>query len=679
MKIRGLHVFALAVPALVVLVAVLESIGWPFLAGPVQRFLSDFLQRRVEFVDSGTDGERRLRVRFFGSLRIDTARLEIGAPEWSAEPYMVRADGVHLRLRYGDLWADRQGAPLSVAHLEARVLDAVLERRDPQHASWQFGRPKIEPAMTPALPTFDRLLVSEGRIRYADVPLDLVAEGTATLREGTAPAGTTDRLAQGLHATATGRRAGVDFELRLDTESVLPWIDTTGRSPPVDVRIAARSGRTRASFDGTARDALHLEALSGRFEVAGPSLSKLGDALGLTLPTTDRFGLAGRLRKQATLWSVVVERARVGQSSLVGEFQYDTARARPLLAGRLGGEVLRFADLAPTVGAPPPSAPPVRRTRAIPDREFDIPSLRAMDATILVDIARIDLGEAFREPLQPLQGHLRLNEGVLSIDELVANTSRGRVRGDIALDSRPATPEWRARLRWRDIALERWIRQERSGGKPPYIAGRLAGRVDVAGRGRSAAEMVSTLEGEAVMRLRAARISHLAVEVAGIDVAESLGLLFRGDHPLPVHCAVGHWIVRRGVGQSRVLVIDTPDSTIWIDGTVSLAKERLDLRATVAPKDLSPMALRTPLKIQGSFLSPDVSLEKGPLVRRLALAGLLGALQPLAAAIAGIDPGAGSDTAGDPERGCEQLIRMARAPPVPARAADPRPGPRTLR
>lgn len=670
-----------ALLALLVLLGIGEAAGWPFLSRPAERWLAKTLERRVQFDDTRADGG--LHVRFLGALKLKAPSLEIGAPRWSADAYMLRAQDVSLRLRYRDLLAARRGERLRIDGLEAAALDLKLERRADGRASWQFGPPRPKADDRPDLPTFGRLLVRDGRLSVVDAPLELAMEGSATLRDSSAQAAagasaptgasgpalaasaTPGGTPVGLRLAATGRQRDTDFSLRLDSGSLLPLFDDSGSTPPVDVHIDARSGASRLRFEGTARDALRLDRLAGRFEVSGPSLSRLGDVLRVTLPTTERFALHGLLRKEAAVWSVRVDDAQVGRSRLNGAFRYEGERhPRPLLSGRLGGTQLVFADLAPAVGAPVEGvAPPPKKGHVLPDREFDIPSLRAMDANVLVDVASVDLGSAFGEPMRPLRTHLRLDDGFLQLGDLDVRTSQGRVRGAVTLDSRPAQPLWHAQLGWTDIALERWLRQERPDGKPPYVAGRLAGRADLRGTGRSTAGMLATLRGEAVTRLHGGRVSHLAIELAGIDLAESLGLFLKGDAPLPVSCAVGQFVVERGIARPRVLVVDTPDSTVWIDGQVSLRDERMALRATVAPKDMSPLSLRTPLNVRGTFAEPQVSLEKGPVVRKLAAAGLLAALSPLAALLPGIDTGANTPNDGG-EAGCEQLIRLAGVPPA---------------
>jgi uncharacterized protein involved in outer membrane biogenesis len=701
------------VALLVVLgVAACEVAGWPFLARPVERWLSDKLARNVQFEPAagGSEGGP-LRIRLLGGVRVKSPLIEIAAPAWSTAPHMLQAEDARVYLRYRDLWRLQRGEGLRIAALEADRLDVYLERPDATRASWHFGAPRTRPADDDdGLPDFDRLIVRDGRIRYEDTPRRLRLDAHATLSEGAgargaggptgdpagaSPGGSTGASAgvssgastgaspaastgaataasaprPGLHVLATGRYGSADVRLQLDADTVLPWVEGDRDAAPVAVRIDARSGASRLQFEGRARDAVRLQGLHGRYDVAGASLARLGDLLGVTLPTTEKFRLAGQLHREGSVWSVVVADAQIGASRLAGEFRYDHAGVRPLLAGRLRGPLLQFADLGPTVGVPARGAAPAARGgRVLPARQFNLPSLRAMDANVLVDVGQVDLGAAFGEPLRPLRTHLRLNDGVLVLDDLEARSAQGRLRGRIELDSRPAEPLWHAQLRWGEVALERWIDQPRKAGQPPWISGRLAGRADLRGRGRSTAQMLSTLDGQVVLRLRGGAVSHLAIEAAGIDVAEALGVLIKGDRALRIHCAVGQWVAEDGIVKPRVMVLDTPDTTIWVDGSIALADERLDLRASAEPKDFSPLALRTPVRVRGSFADPAVSLEKGPLVGRLAISGALAALAPLAALLPFVDPGGSGDADADGGAAdCERLIRLAGTPPTPAK------------
>ena len=125
--------------ALVVAVLVFESIGWPFLVSPVQSWLSRALDRRVEFNDEA-GGQSGVRVGLLGDVRITAQRIEVGAPAWSKEPHTLLARDARLRLGYLDLWRAWRGGPLRIRALEARELDAAIERRADGRASWQFGK-----------------------------------------------------------------------------------------------------------------------------------------------------------------------------------------------------------------------------------------------------------------------------------------------------------------------------------------------------------------------------------------------------------------------------------------------------------------------------------------------------------------------------------------------------------
>ena len=91
------------------------------------------------------------------------------------------------------------------------------------------------------------------------------------------------------------------------------------------------------------------------------------------------------------------------------------------------------------------------------------------------------------------------------------------------------------------------------------------------------------------------------------------------------------------------LVLDTRDSTVWSEGSLSLANEALDLRLLVSPKDFSPLALRSPVRVRGSFADPTISIEKAPLAGRVGAAVLLALLNPLAAVIPFVDTGDNDD------------------------------------
>lgn len=703
--------------ALVVAIGVCEALGWPFLVGAVQRELAKTLDRKVAFNDDPATPSG-VRIGLIGSLRVQADSIEIGAPSWSPAPHMLLAKNVRLKLGYIDLWRAWRGGPLYVAALEASELDGVLQRAADGRASWQFGTKKTtdDGDKPTALPTFGTLRVGDGHLRYVDdiLPARIdsrfalsdgsrdtpAAMGSASSSEPIAGASSAAASAQaiagsgngifvraggaagasgppqsvrlaagesGLRLNATGQYRNLPVKIDLRTTGVLGFLAEGAEARAQPLGLRATIGRANLSFDGSTTDPLHFAALKGRFSLAGPSLAVAGDPLGITLPTTPPFKTTGFLVKDAGLWKAVFDTATIGTSQLNGAFTYDARRKVPLLSGRIGGSRLALADLGPAVGTPVKGSggttPTAAAGRVIPDKKFDLPSLRVMDANVLAEVGTFDPGTDVIEPLRPARVHLLLADGVLTLADIEGVTAQGRLGGYLQLDGRSDKALWTADMRFLGVNLAQWLRLKRDEKQPPYLSGKLDALVKVKGQGRSTAEILGSLDGDIRMHMRDAAISHLAIEAAGLDIAQALGVVVMGDRPLAIACNVVDLDVVKGVARPKVFVINTDVTTVWIDGSLSLRDESLDLRAVVSPKNFSPLTLRTPVHVKGTFGKPAVSLELGKLAGKVGAAALLALLNPLAAIIPFVDPGSKGE-ASKADENCVALARTSGAIPA---------------
>lgn len=682
---------------LIAAAAVCEFLEWPFLRHPLEVRLSQLLQRPVSFGD-------RFGVRLFGSVRAHTDAMTIG-PAPADGPTLVddagrprdfmHASSVKLALSYRTLYEQWRGSgqPIAVKLLDVDGLELNLKRNADGHANWQFGAAQpATAASSPQLPTFERLVVRNGRVRVVDEPLQITADAHVATREGTAEAaeiaasapstpqvrvatvgssrlvgsaplaasgGTATPARQALAGADDGPGLQVDGKgsyrkaplvIQLRSSGLLPLAASDASALSVPLWLDVHADQSHVRVDGTATDLLHFGGLDATFLASGPSLAAIGDALGVTLPTTPKFSTHGRLRKHGKVWDAGIAAMDIGSSRLRGDFSFDTTPAVPKLTGTLRGSRLALADLGPAFGAAAPDAPAsasnAKAGKVIPDRSFDIPSLKAMNADVGVQLAELDLGTPKLEPFRPLQGRITLQDGVLNLRDVVARTSAGEVQGLIGLDSRPADPNWNADLRWSGIQLDRFItardfavRKDASGHKPDvgYISGALGGNAQLKGEGNSTAKLLASLDGTARVWVRDGTVSHLLVEAAGIDVAHALGVYIKGDDKLPMQCALAQFDLVNGKVMPEVFVIDTSNTTLLVDGDLSLATETLDLRMTAHPHTFSPLAPRTPVEVVGALGDPHVRLEAKPLVTRGAAAVALTLASPLAALLALVD------------------------------------------
>jgi uncharacterized protein involved in outer membrane biogenesis len=309
-----------------------------------------------------------------------------------------------------------------------------------------------------------------------------------------------------------------------------------------------------------------------------------------------------------------------------------------------------FDDLGGLVGATPgtgagesASARQEKRSRAqaqtgrvLPQREYRIPKLRAMDADVRLRAEHIDAG---RLPLQNMTAHLVLTDGLLTLDPLDFGAAGGVLDSRIVLDAREAPIATSLDVRARSLDLPQLFPNV----KTPGI-GRIGGHVVLHGRGNSVAAMLGGAQGDVAVVMGEGKLSNLLLELAGLDIAEALKFLLGKDKMVPVRCAYADFGVEAGVLTTRAFALDTTDTVLLGEGNVDLGREKLALKLKPRPKDMSPLSIRSPLIIGGTLKNPRVTPDPGPLTLRAAAAAALFAITPPAALLALIETGPGKDT-----------------------------------
>ena len=150
------------------------------------------------------------------------------------------------------------------------------------------------------------------------------------------------------------------------------------------------------------------------------------------------------------------------------------------------------------------------------------------------------------------------------------------------------------------------------------------------------------------------------MEQLGLHLLEILQIKVTGDKLVKLRCAVADFSVKAGTMSTDALIFDTEVTTIIGTGSIDLGEEKLDLTLNQKTKNTSPLALRSPIYIHGSFSDPVVEVDKTRIAARGLGALALGFINPLLALLPLIDPGPGKDS------DCDQLVRQARGlPPGP--------------
>jgi AsmA protein len=187
--------------------------------------------------------------------------------------------------------------------------------------------------------------------------------------------------------------------------------------------------------------------------------------------------------------------------------------------------------------------------------------------------------------------------------------------------------------------------------------GQINGELDLDGTGDSVSQMLASANGKLGLVIADGEVSQLMMEKVGLHLWEILALNVTGDKLVKLRCGVADFDVKQGVMRTDALIFDTEITTIIATGNIDLAQEKLNLTLQQKTKDTSPVALRSPIYVRGTFANPRVEVSKGRVAARGLGAIALGIASPVLALLPLIDAGPGKDS------DCGQLVRDARALP----------------
>jgi len=627
---RGQRWLAVLVFLVALILLVIALWDWNWFKGPVERAVQAKTGR--EFHIGGN-----LDVDLGRTLTVRADRLTFANAEWSRTPRMASADRAEIDLR---AWPLLRGQ-IRIPEIRLTRPDLLLETAPgkDQPGNWDFLGPSDGDP-----PVLQRLLVDDGRLKFLDA-----AGKTDILVSLNSGKPRSADSAPPLLVSGKGRWQGNPFTLDGNTESPL---ELTNSDHPFRIHLDGRAGATRAIASGTLTNPFALRTFDLDFALSGQDMEDLYPLIGLAIPSTPPYRLKGRLKRNNDTWRYENFTGVAGDSDLGGTAQIETGRDRPFLKADLVSKRLDFDDLAGFIGAPPKTgagetanaeqkaeaAALAAKARILPDTPYNLTKLRAMDADVKWKAQRINAPSL---PLDDMDAHLKLDDGLLRLDPLNFGVAGGDIRSTIRMDARKPTIATQLKASIRKVQLgglfpDAKLAEQASGG--------ISGEIALSGTGNSIAAMLGSSDGNVAIGMGRGHIGNLIMELAGLDVAESLKFLFTGDRQIPLRCAWGDFGVQRGLMTSQQLAFDTTDTLLLGEGTIDLKQEQLDLLLRPRPKDISILALRSPLRIGGTFKDPSFRPDFKALGIRGAIAVALGTITPPAALLATIETGPGEDS-----------------------------------
>lgn len=657
--------FALAAVALTL---ALVFFPWDWLRGPVNRYVSEQTGRRFEIT-------RRLDVKLGRTSRVMADGIEFANPDWARDPYLVKAESAEFEIK---LWPLLRGQiQLPLVNLRQPVFGLQIQADG--RRTWALGKDTSDVSTVPVI---DLLLVDQGTLSYlAEAQgADIKAEFAISNVTGVKPGSTATAPDLPLSYKARGTWKKQAFAAQGRTGSVLQLSEKNVQPFPIEIKASA--GRTSLQAQGSIGNLAALDGLDASFDLRGQTLADLYNLLGVVLPDTPTYALQGHLGKQGPVWKVAGIQGRLGQSDLSGQLVYERSGRLALLSGNVQSKALNFEDLGPLVGVPADRSGRTTKTvararsssaakqvqapgKVLPTAALDLDRLKTMNADVRYKVAEVKNAKGL--PLERIDAHIRLSNGVLQLDPLDLGVAGGRLAGLIRIDANTKPVAVQTRLDASLLQLNRLFpRIESTKGS----LGRLNGRIDLAGQGNSTAQVLGSSSGSVALLMGQGEVSNILLEFMGLDGGEIIKFLVGGDKNVRLRCAAAAFDVKQGLMSSRAILLDTADTVFNGNGQINLANETLDLVLYPKPKDRSILSLRSPLKITGTFADPSAGPDKGALAGRAGMALLLGAINPLLALAATVETGPGKDA------DCEGVLALAspvKPPEKPAPSASAAP------
>lgn len=611
-----------------------------------------------------------VHVRLF-PLRLLLEDLNVREPKAAADASPVMHAG-HVDAGLG-FWRLLVGDTV-FSHLAIDDAQMRVDRNADGSTNWDDDKTRKSLAADAKLPEIHDLALHNTQLKYRDAAnktdLTLALE-TRSNKQGFEP---------DLTVTGKGSYEGAPSTITMTGGSILTLRDAVPY--PVDLKMT--SGATEITAKGTVTDPVHIAGLDVALTVKGEDAADLYRVAGVALPRTPPYQIASHVDRDGQKWIFKNLTWKMGNTDFAGELSWDLSNKKPLLAGQLHAENLNLDDMAGFIGAAPGDAktpvevkqaaamreraiqgaiaaslgqtppkpgekdadPKANATKAaeigpqlvIPDMTFDFQKINSMNAAVKLTAAHVDKAGF---PLDNLSADIALQDGVLRLKPLNIGADKGRISLELTLNaSDPYVQKTDAVAMVQNYPLQRFMGEANAN----TSFGAIGGRIELHGEGNSMHRILATSNGTVGLIAQGGRVSELMVQLIGLNIAKTVGLLLSGDKPVDIRCLATDFAVERGLMTARAIVFDTAPSVITGDGTVDLATEVMKVKLHPKPKSGGIGSLRVPFHLSGTFSDPSIGPDVGALTLRGGAAVVLGVLlTPLGSLLGTIEGGGGKD------------------------------------
>lgn len=598
-----------------------------FLKHPFERIVGGLVHRQVS-----VGGDFQLYFAPF-QIKFYAERLRVSNPDWATKPDLFAADRIDTRI-----------APLSLLFGRRRLywLDLTNGALDLEwnaahdRNTWTFSEKKGGKPFE--LPRIDRATIAGTVVRYRDPRMRLLADlDVDTIRSVEA------RIGQAVGVRGGGTIQSTPFTVAARLLSP----DATVNRGRNELIATMRAADNTLDLSGTLPSLADIEGVPLAVRARGRDLSTLLGIIDVAIPHTRTYRLRAGLVKSGDEYRFTRITGVAGATDLAGRLTI-TNGARLHLDSQLATRSLDIVDAAPFIGFNPDTVADKGVTaaaaetgaapaRLLPDAALPIETMRRFDADLIWTIAAV---KSRRVPISDVDLRLDLTNGKLTLSPLTFAMARGNVAADSVFDTRARPSDVRYDIRLAPTPLGRLLAGW--GVAEAGTSGTVRGRIQLAGRGDTIHDSLSTARGRIAFVLPAGTLWTRNAELAELDIGTFLQKMFSGalKEPVKINCGLIGFTVRGGVAAADPILIDTSKNVVLGRGGFSFRTEAVDLAFRADSKKFSLFSGQSPVGIRGTFATPGLQVITPQLVTRAGAGlGLAVLATPVAGLLAFIDPG----------------------------------------
>jgi hypothetical protein len=371
---------------------------------------------------------------------------------------------------------------------------------------------------------------------------------------------------------------------------------------PFDVRLTGRALTMHAK--GIMAAPLDTAHMSLEVTAEASDLKLVDAIIEAGLFRTQPVTLSASVRREPDKWLIDRLSGRIGRSDLSGKLVVNKEGERTKLDGSFESRQLDLDDLSSDEGLRKAAAKKAAiGQRVVPDTRINLAKIGNTDGRISFKVARV-VSRHGPSSITSLSGTVALDHRVLTVSPLTIGLPKGRITGRAVVDQADNAPVPLLRL---DLRLSDSDIPALAGGGGS-VTGQVDARAQLAGRGSTIRQAVGNANGRIGLAARRGALPKEIAEALGFDAGGAL--LSGSDDRAVLRCVIVGADLRRGRGQVGPFVVDTSQSRLDGQGTITFPDERLAIRLTGAPKHDAVLRLPGSATMSGTISEPDIVVPR---------------------------------------------------------------------